>query len=108
MRGGRYPTAAAIARALWTAAGQFDERAALKCAPRRVLYGHVNPTLRASWYVLAALESAYPHLPLATLARWSGLHFHPAQAIMPLLVRQRRAADWNAPLEGLIFAEVAR
>ena len=98
--GGRtYPAAGAIARALWAAAGFFDERYLLKTAPRRVMMGGVNPTLTSSWYVLAALDQAYPHVPIATLARWVGIRLGPDVPIMPRLMSRRRSPDWRAAVE---------
>lgn len=103
MTGGwRYPKAEAIARALWAAAGVFDERAVIACSPRRVMMGGVNPTLTASWYVLDALAGAYPHVPIATLARWCGIRLGAAVPIMPQLMRRRRAADWRPALVDLL------
>lgn len=97
-----YPTAEAIARALWACAGVFDERYLLRAAPRRVMMGGVNPTLTSSWYVLAALEGAYPHVPIVTLARWVGIRLGSDVAVMPRLMSRRRSPDWRAALEVLV------
>lgn len=109
MAGGlSYPAAGVIARALWAAAAQFDERHILQCAARNVLYGQVRPTLQASWYVLAALDAAYPRLPMPMLAGWVGLTYGRDQTTFTVqLGHRRRARDWNEPLERLLFCMVA-
>lgn len=71
MSGGarQHPTSEGIARALLTAADLLGELPALRRYPTLWMLATGR---RCQWHVLAALDAAFPNLPMSRKARWLG------------------------------------